>query len=120
MTNLNEDQRRQLADHIATRLEELEKEIKYLTFLTQPIAPDRSIGRLTRLEALNELAVNEKALVSARARRLKLQAVQGQLHEPEFGCCRSCDEPIPFARLLTLPETKLCVTCAEQAEHRSH
>ncbi len=117
MAYINEEQRRQLADHIATCLEELDEDIKHLAILTQPVAPDRSIGRLTRLEALNELAVNEKTLASARTRRLKLQAAQGQLHEPEFGCCRSCDEPIPFARLLTLPETKLCVTCAEQAEH---
>ncbi len=117
MTYLNEKQHRQLADHIAKCLEELEQEIKHFTLLTQPISPDRSIGRLTRLDALNELAVNEKALASARTRRLKLQAAQRQLQAPEFGCCRSCDEPIPFARLLTLPETTLCVTCAEQAEH---
>ena len=104
MTVLSEEQLRQLTDHIATRLEELEQEINHLTILTQPISPDRSIGRLTRLDALNELAVNEKALASARTRRLKLKATQGQLHEPEFGCCRQCDEPIPFARLLSILE----------------
>ena len=114
---LNEAQRQQLADHIATCLTQLEQEISHLMVLTQPISPDRSIGRLTRLDALNELAVNEKALVSARTRQAGMQVTLGQLCDPEFGCCSHCDDPIPFARLLSLPGTRLCVSCAEQAGH---
>ncbi len=115
MSVLTANQRRQLAEHIAERLQQLDGEIAHLTVLTKPVSPDRSIGRLSRLEALNELAVNEKALISARTRHTRLLAIQGQVQAPEYGCCSFCDEPIPFARLLSIPESKLCVACAEQA-----
>ena len=114
---LNDAQLQQLSDHVTISLSQLEQEIEHLEVLTQPISPDRSIGRLTRLDALNELAVNEKALASARTRRIGLQVTLSQLRSPEFGCCIHCGEPIPFARLMTVPQSKLCVSCAEQAGH---
>ncbi len=114
---MNDAQLQQLSDHVKASLAQLELEIEHLEILTKPISPDRSIGRLTRLDALNELAVNEKALASARTRRVGLHVAQTQLRSPEFGCCSHCDEAIPFARLMSIPQTKLCVSCAEQAEH---
>jgi len=114
---LDEKQLRQLADRIATSVDQLGQEIAHLEILTQPVPPDAAIGRLSRLEALNELAVNEQALASARSRQLRLRAALGNLHESEFGLCSHCAEPIPFARLLSIPETKLCVACAEQVEN---
>ena len=114
---LNDAQRQQLSEHVSATLSQLEQEIEHLEILTKPISPDRSIGRLTRLDALNELAVNEKALASARTRQIGLQVTRGKLQSPEFGSCTHCDEPIPFARLMSVPQTKLCVSCAEQAGH---
>ena len=113
----NDAQLQQFSDHVTASLLLLESEIEHLEVLTQPISPDRSIGRLTRLDALNELAVNEKALASARTRRIGMQVTLSKLQSPEFGCCSHCDDPIPFARLMSIPQTKLCVSCAEQAEH---
>jgi len=35
------------------------------------------------------------------------------INDPDFGLCRECEEPIPFARLMIVPESDLCVQCAE-------
>lgn len=114
---LSEEQRRQLGEEIGARMGQLREEISHLETLTRPVSPDSAIGRLSRLEALNELAVNEKALASARTRQARLNSALDQLNDPGFGFCGHCDEPIPFARLLSIPETRLCVACAEKAEH---
>jgi DnaK suppressor protein len=35
------------------------------------------------------------------------------INSPDFGLCREYEEPIPFARLMIVPESDLCVQCAE-------
>ncbi len=112
---LTDAQRQQLAEHIGRCLVQLESEIKHLKLITQPVSPDVSIGRLSRLESLNELAVNEKALASAQLRQQRLQAVRPLLQQPDYGFCSRCDEAIPFARLLSIPESRLCVACKERS-----
>lgn len=51
------------------------------------------------------------------ARELReLQAIDAALariESGEYGICRSCDEPIEGDRLRAIPETPLCVACAE-------
>jgi len=34
------------------------------------------------------------------------------INDPDFGLCRECEDPIPFARLMIVPESNLCVQCA--------
>ena len=56
----------------------------------------------------------ESKMVPARVFNTKADAEQllFMINE-DFGICIECDEPIPFARLMILPETSLCVVCAE-------
>ena len=81
--------------------------------LSKPVAPDNAIGRLTRMEAINSKSINEAALRKAQERLLKLERALENIEDPDFGLCRECEEPIPNARLMILPETDLCVQCAE-------
>jgi DnaK suppressor protein len=37
-----------------------------------------------------------------------------RIHEGEYGICESCEEPIDPARLAAIPETRLCIACAEE------
>ena len=93
---------------------ELEETIASLKTLTKPIPPDDSIGRLTRMEAINSKSINEAALAAARLKQSKLtEALKRIDDDPDFGLCLECEEPIPVARLLLLPETTHCVKCAD-------
>jgi len=43
---------------------------------------------------------------------LKMERTLAMVNDPDFGLCRQCEEPIPFARLMVVPESDLCVQCA--------
>jgi DnaK suppressor protein len=110
---LETEKRDKLKDHIKKRIEDLKGNIKSYQALTQPIAPDNAIGRLTRMEAINSKSINEAALSKAQQTLSKMERALKMIYDPDFGLCRECEEPIPFARLMIVPESDLCVECAE-------
>ncbi|MGD9331927.1 MAG: TraR/DksA C4-type zinc finger protein [Desulfobacterales bacterium] len=112
---MNTDQKQTLADHIQKTIAELKDDIDAYKALTQPIAPDDAIGRLTRMEAINSKSINEAALRKSRSKLTRLEQTLRDIDDPDFGRCRECDEPIPFARLMIMPESDLCVGCAEKS-----
>jgi len=80
--------------------------------LTKPIAPDDAIGRVSRMDAINNKTINEAALRQAEDRLQKLQKVLDKFGKPEFGLCAGCGKPIPVGRILIRPESSRCVNCA--------
>ncbi|MBF0200739.1 MAG: TraR/DksA C4-type zinc finger protein [Desulfamplus sp.] len=90
----------------------IKKNIASYKQLTRPIPPDNAIGRITRMEAINSKSINEAALERAKHTLSKLEKALLKIHNPDFGLCRDCEEPIPFARLMIMPETDICVQCA--------
>jgi DnaK suppressor protein len=103
-----------LLKQIRERIESVKKDIESYTELTQPVAPDVAIGRLTRMDAIGNKSINEAALREAQNTLGKLERALKMLDKPGFGICRECEEPIPLARLLVMPESDMCVECAEE------
>ena len=110
---MEKDRQRQLKVNIKEKLDGIKKDIASYELLTKPVSPDNAIGRLTRMEAINSKSINEAALRKAKYTRQKLERALAKIDDPDFGLCRECEEPIPTARLMILPETDLCVQCAE-------
>ena len=81
---------------------------------SKPVAPDDAIGRLTRMDAINAKGMNEANLNSARVKLAKLKRALAKLDDPDFGICAICDEPIPVGRIMLMPETTVCVQCADK------
>ncbi len=105
--------KKKLENHIREKIEVLKEDIISYKQLTRPIAPDNAIGRLTRMEAISSKSINEAAL--SRAKQMtKLECVLKTINDPDFGLCSECEEPIPFERLMIVPETNMCVECAEK------
>jgi DnaK suppressor protein len=111
---MTKDQKENLEKHIKKKIASLQKDIISYKELTRPIPPDSSIGRLTRMEAINSKSINEAALREAQHALSKLERALSTIDDPDFGLCTECEEPIPLGRLMILPETDLCVACAEQ------
>lgn len=80
--------------------------------LTKPIAPDVAIGRISRMDAINNKSVNEAALRQAQHKLDQLEKVLANLGKPGFGLCRKCGNEIPLARILYRPQSVHCVNCA--------
>jgi len=52
-------------------------------------------------------------LNKARQTLSKMERALMMIDNPDFGLCRECEEPIPFARLMIVPESEHCVQCAQ-------
>ena len=94
----------------------LKDSIASLKTTIAPISPDCSIGRLTRLEAMNTKSINEANLRTAQEKILSLEQAMDQLQFEDYGLCATCEEPIPLGRLLLLPFASACVKCLEAGE----
>lgn len=111
---MTKEQKENLQKHIKKKIAMLQKDIISYKELTKPISPDSAIGRLTRMEAINSKSINEAALREAKYALSKLEQALKTIDDSDFGLCTECEEPIPFGRLMILPETDLCVACAEK------
>ena len=101
---------------LAAKLDQLialtEKKIAGYEEMSAPVAPDDAIGRVSRMDAINNKAVAEAALRTARRKLDRLQTMKGNLDDPKLGLCKGCGRPIPVPRLLAMPESPFCVRCS--------
>jgi DnaK suppressor protein len=90
----------------------LQKEVAQLEELTLPISPENSIGRITRMDAINNKGVTEASLRNRKKKLSKMKAALSKIDDPDFGVCRSCRQLIDPQRLILLPESDYCIKCA--------
>jgi DnaK suppressor protein len=81
--------------------------------LTKPIAPENAIGRVSRMDAINNKSVTEAALRTAENKLKLLYQMKDNWHKPDFGDCAKCRQEIPIMRLLLVPQSRFCVRCAQ-------
>lgn len=81
---------------------------------TKPIAPENSIGRVSRMDAINNKGVSEAALRSAKRKLTNLKIALTKVGAEDFGICTRCKQPIAPARLMYMPESTKCVRCADK------
>ncbi len=82
--------------------------------MTGPVAPDNAIGRVSRMDAINNKSVMEAALGKARQRLQGLYNHEQRLGTSDFGKCLKCEQNIPIQRILLAPESSFCVNCARK------
>lgn len=97
---------------IREQIQASEEEITELIELTKPVSLDASIGRLSRMDAINNKAINEKALRDKKQTLKKLERALDRSKKGEIGTCITCGDEIPIGRLKFMPYTTKCVNCA--------
>jgi len=108
------DKKKALKALMIETIAKLENEIKELQELTKPIPPENAIGRVSRMDAINNRSVNEAALRTSEAKLQKLFRAQERLEEDSYGLCCKCGKDINPMRLMLLPESNFCVQCASR------
>ena len=111
---MNDKKRQKIKTKIIEDIEKIHHEIDEFQDKIKPIAPDCSLGRLTRQEMMQEQQVNEHALREVEIRLNKLQYALQKVAKEEYGICVECEEEIAFARLMLLPESSHCVPCMNE------
>ena len=106
-------ERQEVKERIQAAIAIVKKDIAALEELTKPISPDNAIGRLSRMEAIGSKSITEANLETARTKLAKLKYALTAIDKEDFGICMECGEPIPIARIMIVPESKFCVSCAE-------
>tara|TARA_B100001778_G_scaffold297746_1_gene271414 strand:+ start:913 stop:1248 length:336 start_codon:yes stop_codon:yes gene_type:complete len=109
---LNEEEKLEFKERARNEISSLAVDIQSLENDTQPISPDVSLGRLTRMDAIQNKSVAEANLASARSRQQRIQARLEELDSPDFQKCRKCGKDIPAARILYLLDADTCLECA--------
>ncbi len=109
---MTQAEKKEIKHQIRRELTVLDEQIALLTEKAKPIAPDCSLGRLTRIEAMNKQEINRRILEESRLRQTRLRNALGRIDSEGFGICIECEEAIGMARMRVRPESIRCVGCA--------
>ena len=89
------------------------KQVAEYKELTKPIEPENAIGRISRMDAINNKSVTEAALRKAKDKLEYLIFALTKVDDDDFGICIKCKQPIPLGRILIVPQARACVKCSE-------
>lgn len=100
---------------IKEKIDQLKLDIKDLKELTKAVEPDCAIGRVSRMDAINNKSINEAALRKREEKLRGLEYALQQLPKEDFGTCSRCGNEIQKERILLMPESRFCVPCARRS-----
>lgn len=109
---LNSKEKAQIKTLMEKKLAESREEVPALSEATKSIAPDNAIGRVSRMDAIGNKAVNDMALNKAKNKIQRLEYALSLYGTMEFGVCSECYQDISFKRLSAMPEIETCMNCA--------
>ena len=98
--------------NLELEIRKTKKKIAEYTLLCKPIKPENAIGRISRMDAINNKSVTEAVLRDSKIKLKQLNHIKAKINLPDFGKCLKCKKQIPLGRLLIRPESINCVKCA--------
>lgn len=101
-----------LGQSIREKIRITEEKIMQLKEQSRPISPENSLGRISRMDAINNKSVIEASLREAVQQLQQLNVALDKLPLSDFGICIQCKQPIPEGRLMLMPQAAKCVNCA--------
>ena len=110
---MNKEDKQDIKKRILEELKKTEEIILDYKESTKPISPENAIGRVSRMDAINNKSVVETALRKVEEKFNKLKLVLDKINDADFGLCMRCGNPIPIGRILLTPQSRNCVRCAQ-------
>ena len=110
---MDKDQIKILTKQLHEEIKSTENKIEKYSQLCKPISPENAIGRVSRMDAINNKSVVEAALRVAKEKMKQLKQVENKINDDDFGVCKKCNNTIPYRRLMIQPQSKFCVICAK-------
>ena len=107
-------EKKELKVQIEAIMIKMHEDIISLESMTQPVKPENSLGRISRMDAINNKSVMEVSLRNKRDKLIKLKVALAHIDDPDFGLCKMCKNPIQTKRLIFMPESNRCVRCADR------
>jgi len=113
---LSDTQARELCQDLGALRRELEGALAAAREGAKPVAVDLPIGRVSRMDAMQQQQMARAGLAALELRLQQVAAALALCAAGEYGDCRKCGEPIGYRRLKARPETPFCVVCQSGSE----
>ena len=107
------DELKEITEIIRSEIQKPTKKISELKEFTAPVSPDNAIGRISRMDAINNKSIVEASMRNLQSRLDQLHNISQVVTDKEFGLCIKCHKPIPFERLKIRPEIRICAGCLQ-------
>lgn len=108
---MDQDQKAILFAIIKTEIQKVNQKVLELNELLASVSPDDAVGRISRMDAINNNSVVEASLRNLNNRLEQLTLSLRIIDENDFGICVKCHQSIPFERLRLRPEIRFCANC---------
>ena len=93
-------------------LVEIEQYLDKTKESAEAVSPDKSLGRLTRMEAMQDQQLMLEARRRKKMQKVAVQSALQRIENGQFGTCIFCGNLIPEDRLDVAPESSSCVNCS--------
>lgn len=118
MSELSEQQKQELHLELLALRDELHKLLSDSTDGAQPVSLDEPIGRLSRMDAMQQQSMVQANRRTAQTRLTRIETALRRYDHDEYGLCANCEEEIRYARLKAHPEAPFCIGCQSNKETR--
>lgn len=108
---IDNDEREKLKALILKRIEITKEQIGEYEEMTKPISPDSAIGRISRIDAIQEKSIADVGLIKAKEKLHNLEYALSIINTENYGKCVTCGSELPIERLRVLPESLKCLKC---------
>lgn len=111
---MTKEEKDQLIEIIHSQIIKLTKRVIELKDFTGPISPDDAVGRLSRMDAINNKSVFDASMRNVQSRLDQLTQTLRITGNDNFGICTQCHQSIPFERLKLRHEIRMCADCMKK------
>lgn len=118
MSELNEQQREALRRDLVALREQLGELLLRSADAAQPVDAGEPIGRVSRMDAIQQQKMDAANRSAALARKNLVEAALARFEADEYGDCLDCGEAIDVRRLEARPESAFCIRCQSARERR--
>ena len=118
MNELTEQQLAELHQALLNLREELLQLLENSSEGAQPVSLDEPIGRLSRMDAMQQQSMVQANRRTTQTRLTRIEAALRRHVSDEYSLCVECEENIGYARLKAQPEAPFCIDCQGTREAR--
>ena len=108
---MTETEKKELIQIIHSEIEKLKKKLEDIKQFTAPVEPDCAIGRVSRMDAINNKSIFEASERNVKNRLSQLEQTLKMTNDRDFGLCIKCRKSIDYNRLRLKPEIRVCAAC---------
>ncbi|MCP3981255.1 MAG: TraR/DksA family transcriptional regulator [bacterium] len=118
MNELTTDQVAELKQKLLSLRDELKELLSATRDGTRPVDLDEPIGRLTRMDAIQQQSMSAAARRSHNIRLAQVEQALTAIARDTYGLCRRCEDPIGHKRLEARPESPYCLDCQDEVDRK--